>query len=612
VVGIRSQPGLALLAGLCLLAGAHGARAASNPSVADSLPAPSASLDSLASKMSRNRLTRTLSRYVFQATSQPLQTQALVQPAEEYFTPYRDRFIQDIIVVQLNVLPEEDPRSADAVQSTLEKVGQALHRDTREGTIRKYFLMQSGDQLDPGVLADTERLLRATPFLREAEIVVIPSPTAADSADLIVVTRDTWSLGLDVKVKSISSTDVRVADRNVGGWGHAFQNEFQFDSATSPPVGYVGTYAADDIRRTFIRNFDEFRHTARETSGRFSLARERVVPQIRTTGALDIAYRDLHSNGPAVPGQAFFESHVWLGRARPVGEAPAGGIRRAAVVVAAGLEGLDYSQRPDSVSASYNRAFADRTRVLSSVSFTRSAFSKGRLLRGYGRTDDIPTGVLATLTGGVEWGEFATRAYGGGLLRAAGFSGLGYLDGSVGAGAFFNDRTWEDGIVDLSGHWFSDLAVLRRYGFRQFATVQYTAGFRRQSNEHILLDDEAGLDGLRGAAPSGRSRLVGDLESVLFTPWQAFGFKFTAFGKWSAGSVGPAADSFLRGAYFSTVGVGLRIHNAHLILDPLELHFSFAVHAPAGTSIAAFDIGNLDGARWAGLEPGPPTVTEYK
>ena len=281
-------------------------------------------------------------------------------------------------------------------------------------------------------------------------------------------------------------------------------------------------------------------------------------------------------------------------------------------MVAGACEGLDFWKRPDSVSADVKLGYHDRLRLLSSVSFTRSDFRKGRLLAGYGRTEDIPVGLLATLTGGVEFGEFAKRGYGSAGLEAGMYSGWGYFAGGATLGGFLHDRAWEDGTVDLAGRWMSELLVRRRYGFRQFVATHYTYGFNRRAEDFLLLNDDAGLADLRGTALGGRERLVGGLESVLFTPWNPFGFRFALFGKWSAGSVGPQVDSFLHGAYYSTLGFGVRVHNARLILAPLELRFSFALRTPEGMAIEAVDFGNLGEVSFPGFDPGPPAVTDYR
>ena len=606
-----------LLAGLGLAAiglagGPLPGRAGGNSAAPDSLPTDSASFDSLAARMSRSWLTRPFSQYIFQPAAAPLQEQAVAQPGVDFFTPYRGQVIRRINVLRLDVFADASTRTEGTFQHLLESFGQALHADTREGVVRKYFLIQEGDRLDPDAVADTERLLRGTSFLREAEIVPLPVEGSADSVDLIVVTRDQWSLGLDLKVKSSSRADLRIADRNFGGWGHTLQGEFQFDNDLRPQVGTVGSYRVDNIRGWFVRNTYEFRRTARETSGRFGLVRERLAPQILTTGALDLAVRDLVGQAPLDPPRSFLESHVWLGRAFPVGPAPPGGVSRSAIVLAGAFEGLDFWKRPDSVTVDFNRGFSDRFRWLSSLSFSRSEFRKGRLLYTYGRTEDVPEGLLATITGGVESGEFTTRGYGSGALRAGKYAGWAYFEGGAAIGAFLGDNSWEDGVLDLSGRWISELLAGRGYGLREFVDVQYTYGFARRFEDRIFISDDAGLDQLRGSVLNGRGRLLGGLESVLFTPWNPLGFRFALFGKWSAGTVGPAADSFLHGAYYSTLGFGVRIHNAHLILDPLELRFTFAVRKPVGSSIEALDFGNLGAPRFPGFDPGPPAVTEYR
>jgi hypothetical protein len=76
--------------------------------------------------------------------------------------------------------------------------------------------------------------------------------------------------------------------------------------------------------------------------------------------------------------------------------------------------------------------------------------------------------------------------------------------------------------------------------------------------------------------------------------------------------VGPDADSFLREKYYSTLGIGLRIHNERLVFDPLELRFSLALSRPEGSALENFDMGNMSIRQYPRLDPGPPAVLPYR
>jgi hypothetical protein len=568
--------------------------------------AASPTLDSLQARMSRNWATRSLSHYVFAPPPHELVQQAGLVPSPSPFEPYAGMIIRAIALVRLDLFSAYDPDTGDAVQTTLDRIGDALHVNTRGSVISRYFLMHEGERLDPEDLADTERLLRATSFIQEAHILVAPLAAAGDSVDLIVITRDRWTLGVDLKIKSVSSYDVRVADRNFAGWGHEFENQLLVDTEDHRPVGYVGTFRADNIHGSFIRNTYQFRGTRDETSGLFLLSRQRESPRIRTTGAVGANASRLDAR-PDRPRQSFVDTNLWLGRALPLGRDP-----RTAFVAAGSMENRDYRTRPDSVTANLNRSFHDRTTLLSSVSLTKSHYREGRLIVGYGQTEDIPDGLLATLTGGVEFGEFETRGYAGSALHLAGGTRFGRWSGDAGVGAFVGEHAWEDGAVQLGAGWFSPLWVAHDFGFRQFVDVRYTYGFRRREDDRLPLDDESGLLWLRDSTLRGRQRLVASLESVTFTPWSAFGFRFAGFGRLNVGTLGPDSGSFFENPYYSTIGFGIRFHNDRLILDPLELRISFSIREPAGANTENFDFGNITTRRFPSLEPGPPAVLPYR
>lgn len=72
------------------------------------------------------------------------------------------------------------------------RLANLLHIQTREGVIRRQLLFKPGHAYSAGELAESERILRQSPYLREAEITA--EPVSNGVVDVDVLTRDAWAL----------------------------------------------------------------------------------------------------------------------------------------------------------------------------------------------------------------------------------------------------------------------------------------------------------------------------------------------------------------------------------------------------------------------------------
>ena len=99
-------------------------------------------------------------------------------------------------------------------------VANRLHRRTRPSFIERELLFEAGDCLDPLMLEESERLLRALPFIAEAD--VYPVPTGEDEVHVVVDTRDDWTLKMDVRGDwddRLRLTHVGLTEENLWGTG---------------------------------------------------------------------------------------------------------------------------------------------------------------------------------------------------------------------------------------------------------------------------------------------------------------------------------------------------------------------------------------------------------
>lgn len=139
------------------------------------------------------------------------------------FTPYAGMTIGEVRLARLNVFDETDPHENHLLFRALNRV----HFVTRESALLPQLLFASGEPLTPGLIAESERNLRQNPYLVDARI--LPYRVCGRRLDLLVVTRDTWSLEVSTNFShsgGASNTGLSLADTNFLGSGNTVAANF--------------------------------------------------------------------------------------------------------------------------------------------------------------------------------------------------------------------------------------------------------------------------------------------------------------------------------------------------------------------------------------------------
>lgn len=119
-------------------------------------------------------------------------------PAPEAFI-CTDGFISEIFVDNKSVFDVGDP-SLDARFNWAYRLANRLHVRTKEEVIRRELLFRVGDCYDPEVLEDSERILRSTPFIADADVFAVRQPDG--TYHVVVETRDEWSTRLEPELEA--------------------------------------------------------------------------------------------------------------------------------------------------------------------------------------------------------------------------------------------------------------------------------------------------------------------------------------------------------------------------------------------------------------------------
>ena len=93
------------------------------------------------------------------------------------------------------------------------------------------FFFRKVRKLSPLSLSDNERILRQLPYIEDARIVLLP--VSDEEADVVVFTKDVYSLGGTYEYKGLKSGSVSVFDKNIFGLGQEFGLDMPFDNTSA-------------------------------------------------------------------------------------------------------------------------------------------------------------------------------------------------------------------------------------------------------------------------------------------------------------------------------------------------------------------------------------------
>lgn len=564
-------------------------------------------LDSLKSKASRNLITRKLFDIVVVKSG----VNASIRNTGESDAAYREFEGMKIRQVTLKRLPvfggnirEPDNEETDR----LERILNRTHVNTLETIIRKNLLFRSGDIISPLLLSDNERLLRQLSYIDDARIVVIP--VSAGEADILVLTKDIYSLAASYNYGGLKKGSLEVFDKNIFGMGHEFGIEIPFDSRLSNLPGFGTHYTVTNIGRTFINLNTFFLDDLKKKSYGVRISRDLLTSSTKYAGGISIIQTQTTEDLGSLPVPQLLRYNYqdyWMSRSFLIDRQSV-----SRIIIGARFIHNNVFNRPSISPESYHE-LQNYLMYLGSAAFSVQKYYKASLIYGYGRTEDIPYGGMVRFTAGNEINEFKHRYYLGTEMSLAKHAGnLGYFYSSLALSAYLNEGQTEQGMIAARINHFSELFALGRNMMRVFVNFRYTKGFNRYSDEHLFYPTDNGFSGFRNDSVTGIDRFSLDVESVLFSPINFYGFRFAFFGF--------ADYSFLAGAHNSpyawnnltSVGLGIRVRNDNLLFNTFQVRIAWFPDPPAYSRISNIVFSGEQLLRPSDFNPGPPSVIYYR
>jgi hypothetical protein len=493
--------------------------------------------------------------------------------------------------------------------TSLEKFGNSLHVNTKDRVIKDNLLFEEGDKVKPFELADNERILRQLSFIRDARITVVPS-TEDDRVDILVITRDVFSLGFNINARAADDIAFSIFDRNLFGNGWEFRNTFRHRSKNEQKIDYEGLFDVFNIRGSFIGMSLKYIYTNDQKQGWVRFYRNYLTPETKYAGGIDFIstiFKDELQDFKSV----LYSSNtydLWLGRSILIG----GLESRRTIKIGVRHLRKTFDERPV-VFADSNFAYHNQNLYLANLIFDKREYFTSSMVLGFGITEDIPTGYSYEFTAGFSEEEFKDRPYIGLDVRIASwFDNFGYFAFGSQASTYINQEKAEDGLLRFTFRYFSPLMDGGRYKFRHFLYSDYFTGINRFNNSRIDIRDEDGIRGLSHDGLDGIERLVVRIESVTFTPWNLVGFQFSMLGFVDLGWISDQKGLISENHFSSALGVGCRIRNEGLVFQTINLRFAFFPNSPEGVNNYSFDISTSEPTLFTSFSKGKPRVIPFE
>jgi len=558
-------------------------------------------------RASKRPLTKKIYEFIIVNTD-TINSKQITGTSDASYFKYSGKRIRNIAIERLNVFGVNINEPASSKPKKIDNVLNKTHINTSEKIIRKNLLFSEGDTISPLTLSDNERILRQLPFINDARIIVVPA-TETES-DILILTKDVYSLGGSYTYKGLQEGSVSIFEKNIFGMGHEFGVEVPYDSKKPNSPGFGFHYLVDNIAKSFINLNVFYLNALGDRTYGLSLDRKLVSSATKYAGGISV--RQMYTTvalklpTPKEPLKYNFQDY-WLARSFLINKESV-----SRIIIGARYTNNNVFEHPSILPDSYYSL--QRYRIfLGSAAFSIQKYYKTKLIYSYGRTEDIPYGGLIKITAGKENNEFKNRSYMGAEISFGKSSRkLGYFYVSTGAASFLNQTQTEQGIVSLNMKYFSNLVVLGKYKIRNFVHADYTRGFDRNSDERLHFYTENGFSGFKNDSVWGTQRVTLSLESVIFSPVNLYGFKFAFFGFSDFSSLAGTNQIMANGISLTGIGLGIRIRNDNLVFNTFQFRLGFFPNPPQYSRINYFQVSGEQLLSPNNFDSGPPAVIPYR
>ena len=502
---------------------------------------------------------------------------------DKAYTKYEGLIIRNIEIMRLPFGTRSDD-TTQKLTNTFIDLANKIHYLTKNNVIKRNLFFKENEQIHPFLFADNARFLRQLPYLQDAEIIVQQLDTGSDSADILVIVKDVFSLGGAIGSLGLKNTQVEVREDNFAGSGNAVVFYGLYDQKRKNNFGFGGEYNRRNIGGSFIdgrigyQSFDNTKPGPKdENNYYFNLAKPLINRYMNWTYEFDASYistRNLYVSDSIYKADYRFRNsniEAWAGyniRAKEfTPEEEKHDLRK---IIGVRFINNQFQEKPGKLSSRNSWRYSDLLGVLGTFTFYRQNFYKTQYIYGFGRNEDIPEGLLLSITSGYTIKENRSRPFIGFNYERYRFNKKNnYLSYILRAEGYLNKKTIEDINLLASVSYFDKLKPMgTKWKQRFFLSLDVAQQVNTEINEPLFVNSKFGLPEFRNGDIGGSMRATAKAESVFFSPWSVVAFRFAPFVFTHVNVFTPYTQA---AQIYPSIGGGLRTRNESFIFGTIEL-----------------------------------------
>jgi hypothetical protein len=500
------------------------------------------------------------------------------------YLKYSNRVIRKINITVLDPFGYSVTDTTRKKINTSEKLGNHWHVTTRRWVIANKLLFKKNDALDALSLSETERLIRQSVYVNDARIF-ISETNSKDSVDVNVIVQDKWSVTIPAMVTDVSA-NARLRDQNLFGLGQQFE---QYVGYRRPNLlDYNGYYTISNIRKTYISTTLSYQADKDGTQEGLSFDRPFYSPLAKWAGGISAGhsqhfyyYKDTIDGLDKHLNVVNYNYDVWGGKSIKLNNKKKLFNQSNNIILAGRHYATVYAERslPESNIIKF---YPNAQTYIGNVGYAIQEYYKDKYIYRFGANEDVPEGLILLYVYGAEKKELIKMRYYSGIeIARARHYNFGYLSATFSYSIFFNKYISNDITTNYKLYYFSDLFKIGKWYARQFVNYNLLYGINKPSAEKITLTSDE-LYGFNSGSLNGNTKMVLNLETVAYAPYNLIGFHFAPVLLTGFGMIDNSHNNVFQSNLYQAYSLGLMVRNENLLSSTFQVSFGLYPFLPNG------------------------------
>ena len=469
------------------------------------------------------------------------------------------------------------------------RMANQVHKNTTKKVIRNNLFFKEGDRLYPLLMADNERHLRELPFIRDVKILVDELPDTKDSIDIIVITKDVFSIGGNIDISNTKRAEAEVREENFEGSGTKIAFSGLYDKERLPMYGVGGEIKRRNIQGSFVdvatgfKNFKNAYNSGRreEVTLYTKIEKPLVSAYLASTGAIEASYNKTVNNYQLTDSlyksdynYTYLNIDAWYAYSF-------GGKKMKSKNMETRIRSFfalrtfyqNFYRAPSISDGKIDYRYVNMLGGLVSLNIFKQNFYKANFIYGFGIYEDVPEGFSLSLTTGGSKKDQRSRPYAGLDFLYTHYNKKGFYSAyTFRMGGNFFKKRFEDYELLFNVDHFTRLKHLGpKWYNRNFFSFGFTTQINPYINTPLFLNSAYGLPYFNNGYIAGDLRATGRAESVFYGTTKILGFRFAPFVFADASLLKPVKQNLDKTDLYSAFGGGIRSRNENLVFGTMEL-----------------------------------------